>query len=99
MQLLKLCSIFAFDAKQEQNLFSKKPKISKAGPSIYRAKLFMPAIVAFKYNPDVKALYQRLLDKGKTKMAAVIAAMRKLVHICFGVIKHQTEYQPQILAN
>jgi len=75
---------------------SKRPRISKAGPAVYRAKLFMPAIVAFRYNPDVKALYERLLAKGKSKMAAVVAAMRKLVHICFGVIKHQTKYQSQI---
>jgi len=74
----------------------KKPQLSKVGPSIYRAKLYMPAIVAIKHNPDVKDLYQRLLAKGKTKMAALGAAMRKLVHICFGVIKNQSPYQPQI---
>ncbi len=68
----------------------KKPHLSKVGPSIYRAKLYMPAIVAIQHNPDVRDLYQRLLAKGKTKMAALGAAMRKLVHICFGVIKNQS---------
>ncbi len=29
-------------------------------------------------------------------MEALGAAMRKLVQICFGVVKHQTKYQPQI---
>lgn len=56
--------------------------------------LYMAAIVAAHYNPHVKALYTRLCAKGKTKMAALGAAMRKLVHLCFGVIKHQTVYQP-----
>jgi hypothetical protein len=32
-----------------------------------------------------------LLMKGKNKMQALGAAMRKLVHQCFGVLKHQTE--------
>ena len=74
----------------------KRPHLSKAGPSIYRAKLYMPAVVAIRCNPDVRDLYQRLLAKGKTKMAALGAAMRKLVHICFGVIKNQSPYQPQL---
>ena len=60
-----------------------------------RAKLYMAAVVAIQHNPDIQAHYQRLLRKGKTKMAALVAAMRKLVHICFGVLKHQTPYQVQ----
>jgi transposase len=56
----------------------------------------MAAIVAAQYNPDVNALYQRLLAKGKSKMSALGACMRKLIHICFGVLKHQTEYSPQV---
>jgi transposase len=55
----------------------------------------MAAITAVRYNPDVKALYERLLAKGKSKMSALGAAMRKLVHICFGVLKHQTPYSPK----
>lgn len=74
----------------------RKPHLSKVGPAIYRAKLYLPAVVAIKYNPDVRDIYQRLLAKGKTKMAALGAAMRKLVHICFGVIKNQSAYQPQL---
>lgn len=74
----------------------KKPHLSKTGPSALRAKLYMAAMVATKHNPDVKALYDRLIAKGKSKMSALGAAMRKLVHICFGVIKHRTVYQPQI---
>jgi hypothetical protein len=33
--------------------------------------------------------------RAKLYMAAMVAAMRKLVHICFGVLKHQTEYSPK----
>jgi transposase len=71
-----------------------RARLSKAGPPRVRAVLYMAAIVAVRYNPHVKSLYERLLARGKSKMAALGAAMRKLIHLCFGVIKTQTPYQP-----
>jgi transposase len=73
-----------------------RSRLSKAGNPVIRAKLYMAAVVATTYNPDIKALYQRLTNKGKSKMSALGAAMRKLVQICFGVLKHQQPYQPQV---
>jgi transposase len=70
-----------------------RARLSKAGPSQVRAVLYMAAVVATQYNPHVKALYERLLAKGKSRMAALGAAMRKLVHLCFGVLKTQRPYQ------
>ncbi|MEQ1546401.1 IS110 family transposase [Methyloglobulus sp.] len=43
-----------------------------------------------------QAQYLRLTGNGKSKMSALGAAMRKLVQICFGVLKHQQPYQPQV---
>ena len=71
--------------------------LSKVGPSRIRAKLFLAAVAAGTHNPDVKAQKIRLLAAGKTKMQALGAAMRKLIHICYGVLK--TEYQPNIVLN
>jgi transposase len=71
-----------------------RARLSKAGPARVRAVLYMAAIVATQYNPHVRALYERLLARGKSKMSALGAAMRKLVHLCFGVIKTQMPYQP-----
>jgi len=65
------------------------------GDGKVRAKLYMAAIVATRHNPDIKQQYERLLKNRKSKMSALGAAMRKLVQICFGVLKHQTRYQPQ----
>jgi hypothetical protein len=48
-----------------------------------------------RYNPVVRAHYERLLKRGKCKMSALGGAMRKLAHICFGVIKNQTDFQAQ----
>lgn len=73
-----------------------RSKLSKAGNPTIRAKLYMAAVVATAYNPDIKAQYQRLTGSGKSKMSALGAAMRKLVQICFGVLKHQQPYQPQV---
>ena len=56
----------------------------------------MVAVVAIRYNPDIKAQYERLTGRGKSKMSALGAAMRKLVKICFGVLKHQETYQSQV---
>jgi hypothetical protein len=55
----------------------------------------MAAMVAVRYNPVIRAHYERLLQRGKSKMSALGGAMRKLAHICFGVIKNQTNFQTQ----
>jgi transposase len=74
----------------------KRPHLSKNGDAKTRAVLYMAAIVATRYNPDIKAQYERLCAKGKAKMAALGAAMRKLVHLCFGVLKHQQDYRQNV---
>ena len=73
-----------------------RSRLSKAGNPVIRAKLYMAAVVATRYNPDIKAQYERLTGRGKSKMSALGAAMRKLVKICFGVLKHQETYQSQV---
>lgn len=73
-------------------------RLSKAGRADLRAKLYMAGIAACRYNPHVRALYERLLQAGKRKMAALAACMRKLVHLCFGVIKQRTPYRADYLA-
>lgn len=73
----------------------RQARISKAGRSGVRQKLYMAAVTACQYNPDIRALKRRMQAKGKAGMAIVVAAMRKLVHIAFGVLKHQQGYVPQ----
>ena len=66
--------------------------ISKVGNSGLRKALFLPAIVAKQYNPILVEFCERLGKKGKAKMVIIIAAMRKLLHIIFGVLKNQQEF-------
>ncbi len=76
-----------------------RARMSKAGPARIRAVLYMAAVVGTRYNPHVKAVYERLLARGKSKMSSLGAAMRKLVHLCFGVLKTQQPYQYDYLKN
>lgn len=83
--------------KRSGNSQYRRPRLSKSGSRHYRQQLYFPAIVATRKNPDIKALYERLLAADKTKMCALGAAMRKLAHICYGVVKNQTPYTAQTI--
>lgn len=66
----------------------KKVRISKAGNKHLRRALYMPALVAVRHEPHLRAYYEHLLARGKTKMQALVATMRKLLHAIFGMFKH-----------
>lgn len=72
-----------------------RPHLSKAGPARLRKLLYLPAVVATRYNVHVRATYKRLLANGKSKMSALGAAMRKLAHLCFGVVHSGKPYDPE----
>ena len=71
----------------------KKPRISKQGNWRVRRALYFAAMVASRHNPTVRAYYQRLLNRGEEKKAALVACMRKLLQISRGVLKNQTPFQ------
>ena len=73
----------------------KFARLAKGGQATLRAQLYMCAVCCIQHNPDIRAFYARLVDAGKPKMKALIAAMRKLVHIAIGVFRHQQPYSPQ----
>ena len=74
----------------------KRPRISRRGDPELRGKLFMPVVAAITHNPTVQAFYRKLLANKKHQRAAMTAAMRKLVHICFGVLKNQQAFSPAV---
>ncbi len=71
-----------------------RTRISKTGDSSLRKALYMPALTAMKHNPTLRIFAQNLLNRGKAKMAVVVAVMRKLVHIAYGVLKHGKPFDP-----
>ena len=69
-----------------------KSHISRVGNSRLRKCLYLPAIAAIKYNPVISEFYNRLRQRGKPKMVALVAAMRKLLVIAVGVLNNQTAF-------
>ncbi|MEL6449589.1 MAG: transposase, partial [Pseudomonadota bacterium] len=51
----------------------------RGGRAALRQALFMPALVAARFNPDLKAVYLRLSAAGKPAKVAITAVMRKLL--------------------
>lgn len=60
-----------------------------------RATLYMSTLVAVRYNPVLKAFYQRLCTAGKAKKVALTACMRKLLTILNAMGKHQKPWHVQ----
>lgn len=76
----------------------KKPHLSKTGNANLRKALYMPAIVAKQCNPILAGFCQRLAQAGLAPMQVVGAAMRKLLHIAYGVLKHSQPFDPNYLS-
>jgi transposase len=68
--------------------------VSPSGAPFQDKALYMPAVVSMRHNPLLKAFSERLLDRGKAKMQAIGAIMRKLVHLAFGILKSQQPFDP-----
>ena len=68
-------------------------RICKQGGKTLRNILFMCALNAKKTNASCRALYDRLVEKGKNKKVALIAVCNKLLKIVFGVVKNRVSYQ------
>ncbi len=58
-----------------------------------RQALYLPAVVACRYNPNLKALYRRLVKAGKPKKLAIIAVMRKLLILANTLIREEQTWE------
>lgn len=77
---------------------SKKTRMSKLGNFYLRKALYLPAMFAVNHNPIVKAFSSRLRLNGKSSMCIIGVAMRKLLHLAYGVLKNQLPLDPNFLA-
>lgn len=75
----------------------KKTRLSKTGNSNLRKALFMPAVVAKSRNPIIHSFCERLSNSGLLPMEVIGAAMRKLLHLVFGVLKTGRPFDPNYL--
>lgn len=68
-------------------------RISKVGNRHLRAALFMPARVAVRTQPEVRAFYDKLIANGKKPLQGLVAVMRKLLHAIHGMFRTNTEFE------
>lgn len=71
-------------------------RLSKVGSSRLRKILYMPAVCGKRYNPVVINFCDRIEARGKTKMVALGAAMRKLLHIVYGILKSEKPFNAKL---
>jgi transposase len=65
----------------------KGRRIVWGGRALIRSTLYMATLSAVRYNPPIKAFYQRLIARGKLKKVALVACMRKLLVILNAMTK------------
>ena len=63
------------------------------GRAKIRSVLYMAALVAVRFNPVIKAFYERLLSKGKLKKVALTACMHKLLIVLNAMMKNNHAWQ------
>jgi transposase len=68
-------------------------KLTKQGDPELRRLLYLAAMTA-RRSTTWQPFYQRCLDRGMSKIQALIALARKLARIAFALLKHQSDYRP-----
>ena len=77
----------------------RRSRLAKTGSSRLRTMFYFPALAAINWNPIVMALAHRLEERGKSSMIIVGAAMRKLLHLVYGVLKNGKPFDANYLVN
>ncbi len=70
-------------------------RLSKIGNARLRKALYFPAVTALRCSPFFQSWAEGLRQRGKSKMAVIGAAMRKLVHLAYGVLKTGRPFDPE----
>jgi transposase len=71
-----------------------RTKISKRGNARLRKALYFPAMVAIRHNPILKSFAERLTNNGLAAKSVIIAVMRKLLHLAFGILRSRIPFDP-----
>jgi transposase len=81
-------------ALRQSGVFKGQSRLSKLGDAAIRAKLYLPALTAIRFNPLIAAQAQRLAERGKCSMVIISAAMHKLIRLAYGVLKSGRPFDP-----
>ena len=95
-QAKQAVALFGLDIIQKTSGSSVKTpaRLSRMGSRRGRRALYMPALTAMRHNPVIKQLVERLRAKGHKGNYLVVAAMRKLLRLIFGVVKQGQPFDP-----
>lgn len=74
---------------------SRGRRMIRGGRAPVRQALYMPALVAARFNPDLKAKYQALIAAGKPAKVALTAIMRKLIILANALLRDQRHWTPK----
>jgi len=105
--LIGMPELGALDAKQVASLAGLAPVTRQSGKwtgkafirggrADLRQALYMPALVAIRFNPDLKAKYDQLIAAGKPAKVAITAIMRKLIILANALIKANRHWMPKL---
>lgn len=75
----------------------KPGRLSKGGNAYLRSALFMPAMSAITHEPRAKAFYNTLVNRGKRKIQALCAVMRKYLTGLWACFKSGQPFNPELL--
>lgn len=74
-------------------------RISKRGRGYLRHILYIAALSQIRNDPTIKAWYKTMKSKGKHSFSALIAVARKALRMSYGLVKHEVDYDPQVVAD
>jgi transposase len=80
---------------RQSGQWAGQTRLSKTGDPMLRKALYMPMLSALSHNPAIRAFCQRLKAAGKPGKSYVCAAMRKLIHIAFAILKSGKPFDPR----
>jgi transposase len=104
--LIECPEIGAMDRKQAASLAGLAPMTRQSGQwrgkafiqggrKFLRDALYMPALVAIRFNPNMKQKYQAMRNDGKPAKVAIAAIMRKLIELANTLIKQDRKWSPK----
>lgn len=105
--LIEMPELGTLEAKQAASLAGLAPiarqsgrwtgrAFIRGGRASVRRALYMPALVAVRFNPDLKFKYDHFRKAGKPAKVALIAIMRKLLLLANALLKAQRRWAPNL---
>ncbi len=90
-----LCAWAGLTPHRWQSGLTERPaRLSRKGNSYLRQALYMPALVAKRHNPVLRAFAQRLAENGKSTPAILGAISHKMLRILIGLLRSHADFDP-----